>query len=398
MVGAGSIDGMVKELKDTERYLDAARTLAETAASEADRIDAERRLPPELAGAMADAGLFRLLVPRALGGAEMDLADFLGVVDAFAAVDASTAWCVNQNNVFGTNAARMPPATAREIWSDPRAVISNGPPVPSTRAVPVPGGYTVTGTWNFSSGMPHATWVAALSPLGGAQELDRPAVDYERGIVLLIPKDQVEAVDAWHVSGLRGTGSLSFSARDLFVPQERSYRVDAPAACGGALYRIPTVLLFAAGFATVALGNARAALDAAIAIARTKTPVMRTSELMHASTTQRQIGEAHAAWASARAFLEEAARALWEGASEADGPSQEERIGVRLAGTHGIRTGAQVVRAAYDIAGSDGIFAGNPVQRRLLDAQVITQQVQGRMTHYDTAGAFYLGLEPTTLF
>ena len=390
---------MATERLDKGHLLEAARELAQVAGLSADRIEADRRLPPILTGAMADAGLFRMLVPRDLGGAEMDLADFLEVVGVFAAVDASTAWCVNQNNVFATNAARMPTATAREIWSDRRAVISNGPPTPGTVAVAVPGGYRVTGTWNFSSGMPHATWVAALSPLqDGGEEKERPAVDYERGIVLLIPKAQVEKVDVWHVSGLRGTGSLSFTATDLFVPEERSYRVDAEPLCDGPLYRIPTVLLFAAGFGTVALGNARAALDAAIEIARSKTPVMRTSVLMHASTTQRQIGEAEAAWASAKAYLSEAAGALWEGGRGGSGPAPEDRIRTRLAGTHAIRTGAEVVRTAYDIAGSDGIFAGNPIQRRLLDAQVITQQVQGRMTHYDTAGAYYLGLGPTTLF
>ena len=383
---------------DTEHYLTAAQAAAEIAAEDADLIDADRRLTPRLAEMMADAGLFKLLVPRRFGGSELDFREFLRVVAIFAAVDASTAWCVNQNNVFATNAARMAPETAREIWSDPRGVISNGPPNPSTRAIPVPGGYRVTGHWNFSSGMPHATWVAALSPLGEPGERDRPAVDYERGIILLVPKDQVETVDAWQVTGLRGTGSFSFEATDLFVPEERSYRVDAPPHCDGPLYRIPTVLLFAAGFATVALGNARSALDAAVSVARVKTPVMRTSELMHASTTQRQIGEAEANWASARAFLSEAVNELWEGAGRSDGPTADERIRLRLAGTHGIRTGASVTRTAYDIVGSDGIFAKSPVQRRLLDAQVITQQVQGRMTHYDTVGAHYLGLEPTTLF
>ena len=114
--------------QEASRYLDIARKMARQAAEAADRIDEERRLPPELAADMADAGLFRLLVPRSLGGAELDFMAYLGIVEVFARADGSTAWCVNQNNVFATDAVRMPLETAMEIWSDPRAVVSNGPP------------------------------------------------------------------------------------------------------------------------------------------------------------------------------------------------------------------------------------------------------------------------------
>ena len=378
-------------------YLGVSQQMASRAGEAADEIDRERRLPVRLAADMAREGLFRLLVPRSIGGAELDFPGYLQVVEIFARADASTAWCVNQNNVFATNAVRMTEETALGIWADPLAVVSNGPPIASTRAVAVRGGYRVTGRWNFSSGIRHATWVAALAP-PETSEPGRPAIDHERGIILLIPKDQVEVLDVWQVNGLRGTGSFSFQATDLFVPADRSYRVDEAPLRGGSLYVIPTVLMFAAGFATVALGAARSALDAAIDIARAKTPVMRTSVLMHTSTTQRQIGQAEALWRSARAFLAEAVTAVWDGAATRDCLDAEERLRLRLAATHAIRTGARVAAVAYDVAGSDGIFESNPIQRRLQDAQVITQQVQGRLTHYDTAGAFYMGIESKTLF
>ena len=379
-------------------YLGVSEGMASRVAEAAGEIDRERRLPVQLAADMAREGLFRLLVPRSIGGAELDFPSYLKVVEVFARADASTAWCVNQNNVFATNAVRMAEETALEIWADPLAVVSNGPPIASTRAVPASGGYRVTGQWNFSSGIRHSTWVAALAPLGESSEQGRPAIDYERGIILLIPRDQVDVLDNWQVNGLRGTGSFSFQAKDLFVSADRSYQVDGAPLRGGSLYVIPTVLMFAAGFATVALGASRSALDAAMDIARAKTPVMRTSVLMHTSTTQRQIGQAEALWRSARAFLAEAVTAVWDGATNHSFLEAEERLRLRLAATHAIRTGVQVASVAYDVAGSDGIFESNPIQRRLQDAQVITQQVQGRLTHYDTAGAFYLGLEPKTLF
>ena len=375
-----------------------SRVLAEQAAELADRIDADRRLPPDFAADMADKGLFKLLVPRSLGGAQMDFVEYLRVVETFARADGSVAWCVNQNNVFATDAVRMPVETAREVWDDPRAVISNGPPTPSTRAVAVDGGYRVTGRWNFSSGIRHANWVAALSPLARPGEDGRQGTESRQEIVLLIPKDQVEVVDVWHVNGLRGTGSFSFEASDLFVPASRAYGPDDPSRETGALYLVPKVLMFATGFGTVALGVARSALDAAIEIAGKKVPVKRTSILRETSTTQRQIGEAEAGWRSARAFLQQAVSMLWDSARKNGAITAEERIRLRLAATHAIRESARVAAVAYDVAGSGGIFVSNPVQRRLQDAQVITQQVQGRMDHYDLAGAFYLGLEPKSTY
>ena len=212
--------------------------------------------------------------------------------------------------------------------------------------------------------------------------------------MLLIPKDQVELLDVWQVNGLRGTGSFSFQANDLFVPVARSYGVDDTPSESGPLYLIPKVLMFATGFGTVALGVARTALDAAIDIAGEKIPAKRTSILRDTSTTQRQIGEAEALWGSARAFLRDAALALWESACRNGALTTEERMRLRLAGTHAIREAARVVAVAYDVAGSGGIFKKNPISAVSRMRRVITQQVQGRMTHYDTAGAFYLGLEP----
>ena len=384
--------------RDTCLYLDIAREMARRAAEAADRIDDERRLPPDLAADMADKGLFRLLVPHSLGGHELDFLDYLAIIDVFARADGSTAWCVNQNNVFATDAVRMPVETAREIWADPRAVISNGPHTPATVAVPTQGGYRVTGRWNFSSGIRHANWVAALAPLERLDEGRQQSADHAREVLLLVPREQVEVLDVWQVNGLRGTGSFSFQADDLFVPSSRSYGADDAPSESGPLYVVPKVLMFSSGFATVALGVARSALDAAIDIAGEKIPVKRTSVLRDTSTTQRQVGEAEALWRSARAFLMEAAEALWESAVDRGALTPEERIRLRLAGTHGIRTAARVVAVAYDVAGSGGIFKSNPIQRRLQDIQAITQQVQGRMTHYDTAGAFYMGLDPKSSY
>src|SRR5216117_2797672 len=127
----------------------------------ADETDAARELPRPLFEAIADAGIFHLAVPRALGGAEIDAPSYVEVIEELGKADASTAWAVNQGAVFATYAARMPRDAARAIWIDPpRSVVANSP-APSATAVVVPGGYRVTGRQSFSTGCRHAAWVAA---------------------------------------------------------------------------------------------------------------------------------------------------------------------------------------------------------------------------------------------
>ena len=382
---------------DIAHYLEVAPSFVERVADAADWIDAERQMPPDLAADMADAGFFRLLLPRELGGAELAHPDFLGILEMFAAADASVAWCLNQNNVFSTRSTRMPTSTAREIWGERRAVVTNGPPAGGSKSVPTPGGFRLSGHWNFSSGSDHATWIAALAPVipeNGAGPDGRPP----QMRLHLMPIDQVRMVDLWQVAGLRGTGSFSFQVDDLFVPEEHTFVQEGPSWYDGALYGIPTTLLFATGFATVALGVARKSLDIAIDVGRNRTPYRSGVVLRDHQTTQRTIGEGHAQQSSARAFLRQSHARLWESACGEGNLTTDERIQLRVAATHAIRTSAQVVDAAYTLCGAGGIFQTNPIQRRFQDIHVITQHVQGHHVHYETAGQYLLGLEPQGVF
>jgi len=385
---------------DIEYYLAAARELAGKVAAAADRIDGDRQIPSELAGEMADRGFFRLLLPRSLGGAQLDHPDFLRILEIFAAVDASNGWCLNQNNVFSTSSLRMPEQTAREIWAEKRAVVTNGPPTATSQAVPVDGGYKLSGRWHFSSGSSHATWIAALAPIsnGGVPAQDA-SKDRTGARIMLMPKEAVTFLDFWQAKGLRGTASFSFEVEDLFIPSDRSYDPTSLPREDGALSVIPTTLLFATGFATVALGVARAALETAIGVAGAKTPIRTSTLLLNQTTTQRIIGEAEAIWGSSKAFLRQSASSVWNGAQKASAEkngalNMEERINLRLAATHAIRMAAQVVDQAYNLCGSDATFETNPIQRQFQDIHVITQHAQGRLTHYETAGQYFLGLEP----
>ena len=367
-----------------------AHDLASTVAPHVDRINNERRIPEDVVRPLIDAGFFRLLLPRSLGGSELEHPEFLKVVRIFAEIDASVGWCVNQNNVFSTNAVRISESAAQEIWGDPTTVVTNGPPRPGTRAIKTQDGYRLTGRWDFSSGISHATWVAALAPVHQSDPIEMRT--------FLIPKSQVKVIDEWFVGGLRGTASQSFVNDDLFVPTERSYGLNEPSREPGPLYVLHTTPMFASGFANVALGVARTALNFAIDLTKRKTQQGGANILSADKTSQRMIGETEAYWNSARAFLDEATNQLWRTVVEHHKLATEERIKVRLAGTHAIRTSADIVNTAYTICGSTAIFETNTIQRCFQDAHAIRQQIQGRPDHYDTVGQFYLGLEPKGIF
>jgi indole-3-acetate monooxygenase len=371
--------------------LEAAQKLAPLIRSSADETDAARELPRPVFEALADAGLFHLAVPRSIGGGEIDLPSYVEVIEELGKADASTAWAVNQGAIFGTYSARMPRDIARAIWIEtPRSVVANTP-APTAKAVVVPGGYRVTGRQGFSTGCRHASWIAAHAQIfdNGQVRLegDQPEMRY-----FFVPVAEAELLDTWHVRGMRGTGTHHFAVHDVFVPAERTVlSATAPALEPGPLYKIPRTLCFASGDAAVALGMARSCLDTFAELAGSKTPRAMQALLRDQSMVQVNVGHAEAALRSGRALLMESVRDIW---SEAvvGAVTLERRAVLRLATTHGIRLAAQVIDTIYSAAGATAAYEGNLIQRHFQDIHVITQHLQGRMTHYELVGRHWLGL------
>jgi len=374
-------------IPDSTEYTERARQLAVRVAERADEIDEGRRIPVDLAGDLADAGLFRLLVPKSLGGVEIEHPAFVEIVRIFAEADASTAWCVNQNNIFATDSARMPVETARKIWGDLRAIVTNGPPSIDTNAVPAEGGYRLSGHWDFSSGSSHSTWLAARAPVEGREGQAREPR------MFLVPKSDATVLDTWQVNGLRGTASFSFEVDDVFVPESHTYlESDAPRD-DSPIFVIPKIPLFSIGFATISVALARRCLDDAIELAGRKTQRGVSGAMIDRSTVHRQIGETEAGLRAADQYLRSSAAVLWESAREHGKVEMDARIEVRMASTHAIRHAAEVVDSAYELFGSGAIFKTNRIQRHYQDVHTIAQQIQGRATNFETAGRYFLGLE-----
>ena len=369
-------------------------------AASAAEIEQTRRIPEPVLDQLIEAGLFRLLLPADLGGAEVEPATFVKVMQIVAAADASTGWCLCQLCGCSMVTAYMSPEAASQIYSDERQLVAWGPAA-GARAVAEPGGYRVTGAWNLASGGRHATWLGGICTIregeGGLSGTPDGSAE-ERTI--LFPAEAAEMRDVWHVIGLRGTGSDSYSVSDLFVPADRCVARDDPARAihRGLLYQFPIRAMFSVGFGGVALGVARAAFDALVELAGTKTPRGFKSGLRDSAVVQLQVGQADARLRAVESLLIQTLEDTWQALQTAGSLTVADRVRVRQAASHAIKESREVVAQTYLLGGSTSISSGSAIERRFRDMNAIGQQLQGRQDHFESVGRHILGLDPDLAF
>jgi alkylation response protein AidB-like acyl-CoA dehydrogenase len=376
----------------TDAELDALTSRAAALAGElAATTERERALPAALLEELRATGLMRAGVPAALGALQAPPATTLRGAETIARGDASAGWCVSIAATSSLLSAYLPEEGAAEIFSDPQ-VIAAGVWAPRGKAVAVDGGVRVSGRWSFCSGIPHSQWLFAGCVLdAGGSSADGPALR-----VVAMPSAELEILDTWHTSGLRGTASHDAVADDLFVPDSHLLslmdgpRVDAP------LYRFPVFGFFALSIAAAALGNARGAIDELLELATVKVGLGSSRTLAERPATQAAVGEAEAALRAARAFFYEAVEQAWD-ASQQDAPVSESlRLGLRLAATHAVRSSAEVARAMYDLGGGSAIYESSPLQRRFRDAHTATAHFQVNPAIWELTGRVLLGVPTRT--
>ena len=278
-----------------------ARAVAPLIAAAALRIEANRELPADLVDALHEARLYRMLVPRAYGGEEVSPVDYVQAIEEIAKADASVAWCIGQTSVCSTIAKAMKPEVAAEIFKEnPRGVLAWGP-TGSGKALVDKGGFRVSGTWPFASGSRQATWLAAhcvVYERNGEPRRDADGKPIQKTLVL--PRESAKIDDVWHVIGLKGTGSDTYTFTDAFVPEQYAIGFHAlnPAEWHerGPLYLFTIYQLFGASFPAVALGIARSTLDAFCALAQKKTPTGQTVMLRDNPVVQSQVGSCSPRW------------------------------------------------------------------------------------------------------
>jgi len=381
-------------------YLARVAEIAPALAAAAAEIDRRRELPEAIVDTLIERGLFRLLLPRSLAGAELLPAQYIPIIEAIAEIDASTAWCINQNSGCSMTAALLAPETAREIFGEPRGILAWGPGPGEARVAA--GGYRVTANWSFASGSQHASWLGCHVPIAEADGTPRLRSDGTPVVrTMLFPKSQTKFTDIWHTIGLRGTASNQYEVDDLFVPEP--YSVDVLSRRDGSLtreagllYRFSSLSLYAGGFAGVALGIARGMLKEFIVLARDKIPRGARNTLRNNNVIQAQVAQAEARLSSARGWLLHSFETITAAVEKRGHITLDERMVIRLASTFAIHTGVEVVDALYQAAGATAIFNDNPFERRFRDIHSVAQQLQGRQQHFETVGQHLMGLETDT--
>ena len=372
-----------------------ARELTPLIERAGDRIERERCLPDDVLDALHDARLFRLLIPRSYDGEEVEPATLFQVVETLAQGDASVAWCIGQGSGLSMSSAYVNPEVARTIIGDRRAVLAAGPNSPKARMMVCDGGYRVTGEWGFASGLKHASWLCGHGTMCTPDGEPQPGRDGKPRelLTVLFPKSSATIVDVWNVLGLKGTGSDSYSVNDLFVPAEYSFtrEADADRREERPLYRFSMFNMFGVGFAGVALGLARRALDEFIKLAVTKKPYAATARLCDNNVIQSQVGLSEARLQSSRTHVIETLCRLYRAAVTGARFTQEMRLANRASTCYAIHQAREVMNFVHHAAGADSIFEGNPFERRFRDLHTMTQQGQAAFANFEALGQTLMG-------
>jgi alkylation response protein AidB-like acyl-CoA dehydrogenase len=357
-------------------------------------IENTRYLPSDISRAFAEAGLYRLAIPREYGGYEADPMTFLRVVETLATADASAAWCVFIHVTSTLSVVGLPPAAASEIVGHPLATVC-GVYAPRGFARVEGDGYCVDGCWSWGSGIRNAQWVAAGCVLtqDGRPIMGPGAVPTR--VSVFVPVDRVRILDTWHVSGLCGTGSNDFEIVDCRVPRSHVAGPIAPAFAQRPLYRFPLFGLLSSPIAAVCLGLARAAMGELRTLALNKTPDGSTRSLANRPTTQIEVAKAEASVRAARGYLYESVEAAYRGPVGSE-PTVEDRLHVRLATTHAVKTCAEAVDAMYRLAGGSALYSAAPIQRLFRDVHAATQHMMVGSATLELTGRLLLGLETNT--
>ena len=358
-------------------------------------IERERRLPAPLVARLRAAGLYRMFVPRVLGGLQVDLLSFFRAVELAAEGDGSVAWNLGTNAIAGSAALSLPDEGVREIFGGGPDVVFAGTIAPlGGTAVPVDGGYLCTGRWRFGSGCQEADWM-----VGSCQvvEGDRPrrnpdgTPDVRR---ILLPAGDRTIVDTWDVTGLRGTGSHDWTVADLFVPEHRTQRFTTRwTRWPGTLYALPLHAFQAPHFSPVATGIARAGLDALAELAGSKNPRQSPGLLREDVQVQEWIGRAEALLGAAQAYRAAVSADIWATVAAGRPATPEQQARCRLAATYAVDSAMQAMDLAYRAGGSTSIEQSHPVARRWRDLHAVAQNVVVGPEYYILAGRVLLGLD-----
>ncbi len=367
----------------------------------AEETERNRTIPPEIIGKIRAAELLRTCRPKEFGGFEYDAVVALEIALAVSAACASTGWALNGALSNGISFGHFPIETQRELWGGGNDPFTCACFAPTGTALPTDGGYVLNGKWSFASGCDHSSWIrlgALITPLGAKTQ---------DGAFFLLPIDDVEIEDNWFVCGLSGTGSKNVIVHEAFVPQHRvllfadtrSGHTPGAQYHKNPLYRLPLLVLGATMLASTAVGAAKGALDAYLAMTtgRKTRGALAGGGLAMAefATVQLRIAEASAAIEAAEIILVTDLQKAMEKLRAGGEITVADRIRCRRNQAYATKLALQAVEALNASTGGYGLMLSNPVQRAWRDINAVARHVS---LNWDAVGTMYgqhaFGLEP----
>ena len=354
-----------------EEALHRARELIPFLREQAPRCEELRRLTPEVMDALHRTGLFRYQQPRVRGGMELPFVAYFEIPEMLSRGDISVGWVVTNLSSHHRNLAWWDAQAQEEVWGpDPDAGIASGIAYPQGRAVPAAGGVTLSGEWNFSSGTDHSDWSMLACVVRDGEKV----VDY---VYCLVHRSQYEIVDDWQVLGMRATSSKTVRCKDVFVPAHRalSMHVARPghawpgvALHPNPLYRIPISALGGHGIGGCMVGNARAALETAIDLVKSRSTSYTGARMRDFQTVQLRISAAAAQIDAAALVLRNdclETQRIYDAGGTLD---IEARLRCKRNCAMAVKLCVEAVDSLHEMAGANGIYDRGPLQRMFRDA------------------------------
>ncbi|WP_330230695.1 acyl-CoA dehydrogenase family protein [Nocardia sp. NBC_00508] len=362
-----------------------AKTLARQLRERAQEIERARRLPADIVDLLRDTGVFRMAFARTWGGPELTSIEQTEVVEAIAYGDASAGWCAMIGSDTGLYARFLDESVAKEMFPS-LDMVTAGLLFPTGRAGRVPGGFRLTGRWQFGSGITHADWVVSGAFIHRDGTPERDATGAPDSRLFLVPRAQVEVIDTWHTTGLAGSGSCDYTIADIFVPEERTLEFATVRGESGPLAQ-PEVHM--RNMPAVPLGVARAAIDYVLAESAAKADDYRV---------QVTLADCAADLHATRSGVYTALHRQWEvlsGSGTLDALTPDERAALPLSRLHAFRTARSIVQRLYDLRQTSAIYQRSPLDRWLRDTTTMCQHIVAQDRILQSAGAYLLGGTPS---
>src|SRR4051794_10413672 len=367
-----------------------ARSLVPQLRDRSSQTEQLRRLPAETERDLHDAGLFRMVQPKRVGGSEFDYVALVDFAEIIALADASVAWNLANLSSHHWMLAMFDSRAQDAVWKqDPDALIASSFVFPAGRARRVDGGYVLGGHWPFSSGVDSSAWNMLAAIVSSDDEAD--GIEHR---IFLLPKRDYRVLDTWHAAGLRGTGSNDVEADEVFVAEPMTLEV-ADVAGGptpgsivnpNALYALPVFSLFPYVLSGVALGNAQACLDDYVEIARHRASTYNRAKLADLQSTQIKIAEASAKVDAARMIMRTACIEAMANARRGQIPDMAAKTKLRRDGAYSVNLCTEAVSLLFSASGARGLFTSGALQRQFRDAHAINSHLA---FNFDAAGTNY---------